>query len=464
MSGVLSVAETPPLVSRPTIAPAIRVRGLSKCYRIYEKPLDVLLEALFRKPRHKEFWALRDIDFEVRHGEIVGLIGANGAGKSTLLRILAGVLDSTAGEVVVDGHLRAILELGTGFQDECSGRQNIFLGGAFLGCTQKEMHEAFDWIVDFAELRPFIDRPFRTYSSGMKSRLTFAVTFFKKPEVMIVDEALSVGDMGFTNKCINRILELCSEGATALVVSHNMYVLERLCSRVLYLKQTRILADGPPREVCKLYEQDLLHGFAERQSQLRTTEAKRDAETPATPLPDLTPEQAEEQMRDMTIAPPPLLHLGLVKLAGVRVLNGAGEPAEMFRIGTPLTVELTLDSAIAKDDITVGIQVYSESGVHLLTSTNRLQLDPQGVPHPTTLNLRRGLQVVTVTFPNLFLAAGNYFVNLAVTPGGNRYYAEPSSLLQAKRCAVFGCRREDTQATRQVLYEPATSWQLAHAG
>src|SRR5262249_18074403 len=151
-------------------------------------------------------------------GEVVGLVGANGAGKSTLLRILSGVLDATAGEVAVDGRLRAILELGTGFQEELTGRDNVFVGGAFLGYARKEIDAAFDWIVEFADLRPFSDQQFRTYSSGMKARLNFAVTFCKKPEVMVIDEALSVGDTAFTNKCINRVIDLCSDGATALVV------------------------------------------------------------------------------------------------------------------------------------------------------------------------------------------------------------------------------------------------------
>src|SRR5262249_14213662 len=151
-------------------------------------------------------------------GEVIGVLGPNGSGKSTLLRILAGVLDASTGEVAVSGDVRAVLELGTGFLDHRTGLDNLYVGGACLGFSRAQIDESLDWILDFAELRSVIHRPLRTYSSGMKARLTFALTFCRQPEILLVDEALAVGDAGFVNKCVGRILELCRGGATALIV------------------------------------------------------------------------------------------------------------------------------------------------------------------------------------------------------------------------------------------------------
>src|SRR5437870_3307425 len=259
--------------SAATSSPAVIAQGLSKCFKVYAHPWHILKELLRRKPMHKERWALHDVSFQIERCEIVGLIGGNGAGKSTLLRILAGVLDRTAGSVRIDGQLRAILELGTGFHDDYTGRENIYMGGYCLGYTKQQIQESLDWIIDFSGLAAVIDQPFRTYSSGMKGRLTFAVTFCRRPEIMIVDEALSVGDLAFTNKCVNRIIELCNDGATALVVSHNMFFIERLCKRVLYIKHGELADDGPPGRICKRYEEELLDEFATRQQQQRQAEA-----------------------------------------------------------------------------------------------------------------------------------------------------------------------------------------------
>src|SRR5205823_280767 len=163
--------------------PMLEVRGLSKCFNLYPSPWQLIKEVLFRKHCHEERWALRDISFDVRRGEILGVVGANGAGKSTLLKILAGVLDKTAGEVHIRGRLRAILELGTGFQDQYTGLENIYMGGYCLGYSRQEITERLEWIIDFSGLRQAIEQPFRTYSSGMKARLTFAVTFCRQPEI-----------------------------------------------------------------------------------------------------------------------------------------------------------------------------------------------------------------------------------------------------------------------------------------
>jgi ABC-type polysaccharide/polyol phosphate transport system ATPase subunit len=425
----MSIVSAPRAIL-PTNAPAsdvvVSVSGLSKMYRLYDRTRHLLWEILTGKKCHREFWALRDVSFDVRRGEVVGVLGANGAGKSTLLRILAGVLNATAGTVAVDGQLRAILEMGTGFHEHYTGRQNIHLGGACLGYSRQEINEAFDWIVDFAELRAVIDRPFRTYSSGMKARLTFAVTFFKKPEVMIVDEALAVGDAGFTNRCINRIIELCRGGATALVVSHNLYLLERLCSRVLYLRGGRLVADGAPAEVCREYEEDLLH-------------------TPSS-MNGATPDLGNNL----------LLPRRLAELVRVRLLDGEGREQSWFRVGAPMQIEIEVCSQVEQPNVEIGVQIFHESGVHVSTTTNRTNLDASGRPRPTSLHLRLGQQRFALRFPALFLGCGRYFLNVAVSPDGRKHFSDLDLLLRENRCATFGVRREDM--VLHQFYDPPGSW------
>lgn len=441
--------------------PVISVRNLSKVYKVYQHPIDTLKEIVLRKPMHKEFWALRDVSFDVKRGEIVGLIGANGAGKSTLLRILSGVLDATSGAIAIDGGLRAILELGTGFQDQYSGRENLYVGGACLGYSHSEIDEAFDWIVDFAELRHVIDHPFRTYSSGMKARLTFAVTFFKKPEVMIIDEALSVGDVAFNNKCINRVIELCQGGATALVVSHNMYVVERLCHRGLLLRGGVIAMEGSPQEVSRHYERELLRQFEERnesaRQQLKATAAAAGAPEPVAEWdPKTIPEVA--QLYDESDKSPEVLHLGLVKLDGVRILGEDGQDRKVFPIGAEVTFEFTISSVIDKDQVDVGIQIFHENGTHVITTTNRYRVDETGRPSSVRLDLRKGKQVYVCHIPRLFLGSGNYFINIGVSPNGMKHFSEANLLMWEKRCAVFGIVRET--GVNQVLYEPPSTWEM----
>jgi len=240
---------------------AIVVDRLSKTYPVYPSPMAALKEVLTGRRQHTEARALDEVSFRVRRGERVGVVGANGAGKSTLLRILAGTLDHGSGRYRVRGAARAILELGTGFHEDCTGRENVLMGGLCLGYRQADLEERLDWIIDFSELRAVMDRPLRTYSAGMKMRLMYAVAFCKPVEIMIIDEALSAGDGAFVRKCTQHIVELCGGGTTALVVSHNLYFLERLCDRVLYLRDGRLVADGDPLWVCKLYEQDLGRAF-----------------------------------------------------------------------------------------------------------------------------------------------------------------------------------------------------------
>jgi lipopolysaccharide transport system ATP-binding protein len=233
---------------------AIRVTDLIKDYEVYEKPLDLALEVLTRRPRHTTFRALDSISFEVKRGEVLGIIGANGAGKSTLLKIITGVLDATDGLVDIVGRVTAILELGLGFNPEYSGRENIYLSGLLYGMDRAEVDRKIDDIVLFSGLGEFIDRSVKTYSSGMHSRLAFAIATAVEPDILIIDEALAAGDAAFVQKCLRRIRQLCSGGRTVLLVSHGTGLLAQLCHRVMWMEHGRVRMIGSAMQVIQAYD------------------------------------------------------------------------------------------------------------------------------------------------------------------------------------------------------------------
>jgi len=242
-----------------TAAPAISIRGLSKAYEIYERPIDRLKQTLWRGRRsfYREFWALKNVSFSIPAGETVGVIGRNGAGKSTLLQILAGTLAPSAGEAAVRGRVAALLELGSGFRPDFTGRENVYMNALLLGLTREEIEQRFDAVASFADIGDFLEQPVRTYSSGMMMRLAFAVSVSVEPEVLIIDEALAVGDMAFQAKCYERLRRLTESGATLLLVSHDLGTIKAHCRSAAYLKQGELRAWGPAPEVCELYVMDV---------------------------------------------------------------------------------------------------------------------------------------------------------------------------------------------------------------
>lgn len=244
--------------------PAISIKNLTKVYKIYTHPSDMLKEIVFRKNYHQEFKALDNVSFDIYKGEVVGIIGRNGSGKSTLLKIITGTLDKTEGDVKIHGKVSAILDLGLGFNPEYTGRENIYNGAMILGMTRKEISKKVQSIINFSELDEFIDRPFKTYSAGMQARLTFSVATALEPEIMIIDEALAAGDMFFVTKCMDKIIKMCRSGATVLFVSHALPLVQRLCQRAIYLEQGEVIMDGPALNVCQAYERQIMFEINEK--------------------------------------------------------------------------------------------------------------------------------------------------------------------------------------------------------
>lgn len=241
----------------------IVVDTLSKRYWLREGAPRTFQQALGQVfsswRRGAPFWALRDVAFCVEPGESVGLIGRNGAGKSTLLRMICGLGRPTCGTARVDGRVAALLELGVGFHPQLTGRENLCVSAVVSGLRRAEVDARFDEIVQFAEIEPFIDQPLRTYSSGMQVRLAFSVAVHVDPQVLIVDEALAVGDAAFQQKCIERIEQFQRSGKTLLLVSHDMELIRRFCTRALWLQQGRLVADGPANEITSAYEDVACH-------------------------------------------------------------------------------------------------------------------------------------------------------------------------------------------------------------
>lgn len=238
----------------------IRAENLSKAYKIYEKDIDRVKEALnpFHKRYSKDFFALRDISFEIERGENVGLIGRNGAGKSTLLKIITGVLTPSSGTLEVKGKIASLLELGAGFNPEMTGVENIYMNGLLMGHTREEMDNKVDDIISFADIGEFINQPVKTYSSGMFARLAFAVNAFVEPDILIVDEALSVGDAFFQSKCMDKMRKMIEGGVTVLFVSHDTFAVKNLCQRAFLIDGGKLIMDASANEVVEAYRDSII--------------------------------------------------------------------------------------------------------------------------------------------------------------------------------------------------------------
>lgn len=334
----------------------ISLRQVSKKYPIYRRPAHKLLEliSLRRKQFHREFWALKEVDLEVQSGTSLGIIGSNGSGKSTLLQIVAGILQQTRGECHVQGTVAALLELGTGFNPEFSGRENVFMSGVINGLSHAEVERRFDEIVDFAEIGQFIDQPVKTYSSGMFVRLAFSVAIHVDPDILLVDEALAVGDLIFQHRCINRIRQLRAQGKTILFVTHDLQSVAKFCDRAILLDQGLKLEDGPPEKVTQRYQALIFERERNRAGEGDDFFAQE--EDGSLPLVNTVP-HIHNRYGD-----------GAAKIQGVILLDRAGEVVNEVSAGEELTLLVTVTVNKAISSPIVGFTIRDKVGVEVTAS------------------------------------------------------------------------------------------------
>lgn len=404
---------------------AISVEGLGKCYQVYETPRDRLKQFVLPRLRrlalqpprnhYREFWALQDVSFQVRRGETVGIIGRNGSGKSTLLQILCGTLHATSGSVRTQGRVAALLELGSGFNPEFSGRENVHLNAAILGLTQAEIAARFDHIVAFADIGEHLEQPVKTYSSGMLVRLAFAVIAHVDADILVIDEALAVGDAFFTQKCM-RFLRNFMKTGTVLFVSHDTGSIRSLCNRAIWLEKGRVLADGEPKEVSEKY----LQAFYEAQQGSSTTTRLKPqrAPEPGEPLQDqrLKFINASNLRNDLEVfdfnPDSSSFGAGGAQIEDVRLLDAAGARLAWVVGGERVTLQVAARALLALDSPIIGFYIRDKLGQTLFGDNTYLSY--MGAPVPCAAG--EALQA-EFRFQMPLLPPGHYSVTVAVANG-----------------------------------------------
>lgn len=411
---------------KPVARPVLRVDGLRKCYFVYAQPRDRLKQfvlpraaRLLGRPArayYREFWALQGVSFSVAPGETVGIVGRNGSGKSTLLQLICGTLSPSGGTVAVDGRIAALLELGSGFNPEFSGRENVFLNAAILGLTRAQTEARLPEILAFAEIGEFIDQPVKTYSSGMVVRLAFAVAIHVEPQLLVIDEALSVGDERFQRKCFARIEAMRRTGVAVLFVSHSAGTVVELCDRALLLDGGELLAAGEPKRVVAAY-QKLLYAPPEQAASVRA--ALRAGTPVAAPEPAAAVEPPvpvavdEREAFDPGLRPTSTLEYEPrgARILQARVLNARGEPVNHLVRGRRYcyTYRVAFDRTCTH--VRFGMLLKTLTGLEIGGASS-------SAPGTPTLALAPAGSEVEVAFDfTCNLAAGVYFLNAGVGAG-----------------------------------------------
>lgn len=360
---------------------------VSKRYLIRQEGEDDLrrhpvlrkLGSLLRRPQ--EFWAVRDVSFEARRGEALGIIGHNGAGKSTILKMLSNITTPTSGEIMINGRLAALIEVGSGFHPELTGRENVFLSGSILGMRRAEINNKIESIIDFAGIRQFIDTPVKRYSSGMYVRLGFSIAAHLDPDILLLDEVLAVGDAAFQRKCFDRVSELRRSGKTIVFISHDLNAVERLCDRVILIEHGRVIADGTPSDVIDQYKKSAGQSAA---SAFQGIAAERE-------WPDLDDAPGDE----------------VARLRRVRVRTEDGETAAAVDIRRPVGIEMTYDVLQPGHILVPNYNLYNQERMHLCTIQ---ELEPEWRRRPRPV----GRYVSTAWIPGNFLSDGSILIDANV--------------------------------------------------
>ncbi len=375
----------------------ISVKNLSKTYRIFDHPGDRIKQALTfgKKQYHKEFTALKDVSFEIKKGETVGIIGRNGSGKSTLLQLICGILKPTSGSVTVNGRISALLELGAGFNPEFTGRENVYFQGALMGFNKDQMDDRLDAVIRFAEIGAFIDHPVRTYSSGMFMRLAFSTAMHLAPEILVLDEALAVGDLGFQSKCLNQIDAVRQQGGVVLLVSHSMEQVAHHCDRTLWLDRGMMAFFGATPQAIQHYIQRL--GQSSQPSEQTKNETLTGLDDRLIHRPSYIPQETRWGDKAATIVDACL------------VQNGIDNP-EFIIVGVPAELKFWCCCHAKNLNPVFGLAIKSATGVMMLATNSSALLGPS-----VTTQLAQGNHLCVRFFFTPFFGPGDYRVSMGIT-------------------------------------------------
>ncbi len=404
-----------------SMRPPIQLESISKCYRIFQNPQDRFKQALLDRfenvigrksasPLYREHWALNDVSFELQPGEAVGILGRNGAGKSTLLQIIVGTLEPTAGSVKTSGRITALLELGSGFNPEFTGRENVFLNAQILGLSRDGAQARFDDIASFADIGDFIDQPVKTYSSGMMMRLAFAVQTVLDPDVLIVDEALSVGDAKFQDKCFRKLRKLREDGTTILFVSHDINAVTSFCDRAMLLDAGKLIASGIPIDVSKTYL-ELLYGPSKKSD----VEVKSGVKAEDVADLEISGGDQDTALNSMTADDGDRFGNKNVEITRVVIFDEDNKPTSILESGK--TYRITQAFLVNTDvsGLSSGFIIRNRLGLDIFGVTNKTM----NVLFP---NMTRGEEYEISFTVDMHLAAGDYFLQIANAGEGGVQY------------------------------------------
>ncbi len=420
---------------------AIRVENLSKQYKLgatigHDRLKDLLASGLgslfsrnsksqIRNPQSDHIWALNDVSFDVKQGETLGIIGANGAGKSTLLKILSRITEPTSGRAEIFGRVGSLLEVGTGFDRELTGRENVYLNGAILGMTKREISRKFDEIVDFSGVEKFIDTPVKRFSSGMYVRLAFSVAAHLEPEILIVDEVLAVGDAAFQKKCVGKMGDMTKEGRTVLFVSHNMSAISRLCLEAILLDQGEMVLRGPSSVVVGRY------------------------------MDSGTKQEAEKVWREEELPS----RCGPFRPMAIRARNGDGRVSDKIPSYQPFSIEVEYQVAEPVRDLRVGVKLYTQDGQLLFMS-----FDTDDITRHERFQTREpGHYVSRCHIPPNLLNAGVIVVGVSASVSNAfQFFLDPASIKVS--VDVTGGVATQWQDDRGGFFRPALEWDITRGG